>query len=49
MRQQMRNLPHRLREGSRDTGERWKGIVRGILGGSTYKTLRNLVHPQPRS
>nr|WP_111300731.1 phosphoribosyltransferase family protein [Paracoccus saliphilus] len=49
LRQQMRNLPHRLREGSRDTGARWKGIAREMMGENAYQTLKNLVRPQPRN
>lgn len=49
VRHQMRNFPTRLKESSRDTGDHWKRVARGMLGESTYQTLKNLVRPQRRN
>lgn len=47
--QKMRNLPTRLKQRSRNTGERWKVIARNILGDSRYQTLKKLVSSHPKS
>lgn len=49
VRQKMRNLPTRLKQRSRSTGDRWKVIVRNVLGDSGYQALKKLVRPQPKS
>jgi uncharacterized HAD superfamily protein/hypoxanthine phosphoribosyltransferase len=49
VRQQMRNLPGRLKQRSRSTGERWKVAARNALGESRYLALKKLIRPQPKS
>ena len=49
VRQQMRNLPTRLKQRGRSTGNRWKVIARNMLGDSRYQSLKKLVRPQPKS
>lgn len=49
VRQQMRNLPTRLKERGRSAGERWKTVARSALGEAGYQALKRLVRPQPKS
>ena len=49
VRQQMRNLPLRLRQFGRNTGNRWKIMARGVLGAGGYQALKKLVGPRSRS
>ncbi len=49
VRQQMRNLPLRLKQFGRNTGNRWKIMARGVLGASGYEALKKLVGPRSRS
>lgn len=49
VRQQMRNLPTRLKQQGHSTSERWKIIAHNVLGDGGYQTLKKLVRPQPKS
>lgn len=49
VRQQMRNLPTRLKQRGRSKGERWKLAARNVLGERAFQTLKKLVRPQPKS
>lgn len=48
VRQKMRNLPNRLKQRTRSTGDHWKVMARNVLGDSRYQTLKNLVRPQSK-
>lgn len=49
VRQKMRNLPTRMKQSSRSTGERWKAAARNVLGDSRYQALKGLLRPQSKS
>ncbi|SDL95080.1 phosphoribosyltransferase [Paracoccus chinensis] len=48
VRQQMRNMPARLRKRRQAAGERAKSVARTLLGESGYLALKKLVRPQAR-
>lgn len=48
IRQQMRNMPSRLRRQGGSAGQRAKGLARAVLGESGYLTLKKLVRPQAK-
>lgn len=48
IRQQMRNMPARLRQRGEREGRRLKGLARGILGDTGYLALKKLLRPQPK-
>lgn len=48
MRQQMRNLPTRLKQRGRSAGDRWKVMARHVLGDAGYQALKRLVRPSPQ-
>lgn len=48
MRQQMRNMPTRLKQRAHGTGRRLKGVARGLMGDAAYLALKSLVRPQPK-
>ena len=48
IRQQMRNMPARLRRQGQSVGQRAKGLVRVVLGETGYLALKKMVRPQSR-
>lgn len=48
MRQQMRNMPTRLKRKGHATGRQAKDLARAMLGEAGYVTLKRLLRPQPR-
>ena len=48
LRQQMRNLPIRLKQRRHETGRQLKGLARSMLGEAGYLTLKKLVRPKPK-
>lgn len=48
MRQQMRNMPDRLKRKGHSAGQRAKGLARDVLGETGYVTLKKLLRPQSK-